>query len=109
MSKVALFIYHRALPGRRADVQRVWLRHLQPHIDADPAHEAYYYCYDEADPDLICVFQQYADRAASEAFLANAFYADYLQEVTPLLAGPPEIHITAPIWAKHAPDPQSPE
>ncbi len=102
MSKTALFIRHRALPGRRDEVRRIWERHLQPNIAANPAHEAYFYCYDDNDPDTICVFQQYADRAASQAFLAAPWYVAYLNQVAPLLAGPPEIRAATPVWAKSA-------
>ena len=44
MSKAALFIKHKALPGRREQVHRVWEKHLRPHIAANSAHEAYFYC-----------------------------------------------------------------
>jgi quinol monooxygenase YgiN len=102
MSKTALFITHRALPGKRDEVRRTWEQHLQPRIAANAAHEAYFYCYDENDPDTICVFQQYADRASSQTFLAASWYAAYVSEVTPLLAGEPEIRVATPVWAKHA-------
>jgi len=100
MSKTALFITHRALPGKRDEVRRVWEKHLQRNIAADAAHEAYFYCYDDSDPDTIRVFQQYADRASSQEFLAAPWYAAYVSEVTPLLAGQPEIRAATPVWAK---------
>jgi quinol monooxygenase YgiN len=100
MSETALFIKHRALPGKRDEVHRIWEKHLQPNIAANPAHEAYFYCYDDDDPDAICVFQQYADRAASQDFLAAPWYAAYLSEVTPFLSGQPEIRAATPVWSK---------
>jgi quinol monooxygenase YgiN len=102
MSKAAVFITHRALPGKRDEVRRVWERHLQPNIAANAAHEAYFYCYDDNDPDAICVFQQYADRASSQNFLAAPWYAAYVSEVTPLLAGQPEIRAATLVWAKNS-------
>lgn len=45
MSKVALFIKHRAAPGQRDAVKKVWERYMQPAIARNKAHEAYYYCY----------------------------------------------------------------
>lgn len=83
MSKTALFIKHRALAGKRDEVRRIWEKHLKPRIAANPAHEAYFYCYDDNDPDTICVFQQYADRASSQEFMEGSWYAAYLNEVTP--------------------------
>ncbi len=97
---VALFIRHKSLPGKRDQVRRVWERHLQPHIARNAAHEAYFYCYDDNDPDSICVYQQYSDGASSRAFLALPHYADYVKEVEPLLAGPPEVTTATPVWVK---------
>ena len=102
MSKVALFIKHRALPGKRDEVHRVWEKHLQPNIAANPAHEAYFYCFDDNDPDTICVFQLYGDRASSRDFLTTPWYASYLQEVSTLLAGQPEIGTATPVWVRSA-------
>jgi quinol monooxygenase YgiN len=103
MSKAAVFITHRALPGKRDEVRRVWERHLQSNIAANPAHEAYFYCYDDNDPDTICVFQQYADRTSAQDLLAASWYAAYVSEVTPLLAGQPEIRAATPVWSKNSP------
>ncbi len=102
MSKTALFIKHRTLPGRRDEVRRLWEKHLQPRIAGNIAHEAYIYCYDDDDPDTICVFQLYANRASAQEFLTGPWYAAYLKEVTPMLAYEPEIRAATPIWAKGA-------
>lgn len=104
MSKTALFIKHRARPGKRDEVRRVWEKHLRPRIATNAAHQAYFYCFDDGDPDLICVFQLYADRAASQAFVQAPWYAAYVEEVTPLLAGQPEISVATPAWIKGAVD-----
>lgn len=100
MSKVALFIKHKTLPGKRDAVRQVWMRHMQPNIERNPAHEAYFYCFDNNDPDSICAFQQYTDLASSQAFLQTETYAAYLREVEPLLAGPPEVTALTPRWIK---------
>jgi quinol monooxygenase YgiN len=102
MSKTALFIKHRALPGKRDEVRRVWEKHLQPKITSNTAHQTYIYCYDDNDPDVICVFQLYANQASSQEFLKTPWYAAYLRDVTPLLAGEPEIQAATPVWAKGA-------
>jgi len=102
MSKVALFIKHKSLPGKRDEVRAVWERYMQPKIAQNKAHEAYFYCYDNNDPDSICVYQQYSDRESSQAFLKNPSYAEYLKEVESFLAGQPEITTTTPVWIKDA-------
>ncbi|MGH9941622.1 MAG: putative quinol monooxygenase [Pyrinomonadaceae bacterium] len=100
MNKTALFIKHQAQPGRRNDVQRVWEQHVKPRIEANPAHEAYFFCYDDNDPDVICVFQLYTDQAAMQDFLSGAWYADYLNEVSHFIAAPPQIAPATLFWAK---------
>ncbi len=100
MAKAALFIKHTALPGKRDEVRRVWEKHLKPNAAANPAHQAYFYCYDDADPDVIRVYQQYADRQAPQAFLKEPWYAANIAEVTPLLANQPEVRAVTPVWIK---------
>jgi quinol monooxygenase YgiN len=100
-SKVALFVTHKTRPGKRDEVRRVWERHMAPAIAANAGHSAYFYCFDLVDPDAICAFQQYASPKAARDFLETAAYAAYLEEVEPLLAGPPRVTTTKPIWTKH--------
>src|SRR5688572_31390020 len=56
-------------------------RSVKPRAAANPAHEAYFFCYDDTDADVICVFQLYSDKAAMENFLKGAWYTEYLNEV----------------------------
>ncbi|SDP39197.1 Quinol monooxygenase YgiN [Rhodoferax sp. OV413] len=100
MSAFALIIQHKTQPGRREEVRAVWERHMAPAIAANPGHTAYFYCFDNADPDSIYAFQQYASAEASRDFLKTSSYAAYLQEVEPLLVGPPQVTALTPIWSK---------
>jgi len=100
MSKTALFIRHQAKPGQRDAVRRVWEKHVQPRAAANPAHEAYYFCYDSKDPDVICVFQLYSSEADKQEFLKGAWYPDYLKEVGEFVALPPQITPANLVWAK---------
>ena len=102
----ALIIRHRTKPGRREEVIAVWRRHMAPAIMSNPGHTAYFYCLDNADPDSLYAFQQYASIEASEQFLRTSSYAAYLKEVEPLLAGPPQITALTPVWSKDAAPPQ---
>lgn len=104
MSKAALIITHKVLPGKRDEVRGVWEKHLRPTIAANPAHEAYFYCYDDNDPDVICAFQQYADRASAQAFVKSPGYATYVAEVSPLLTGQPQVRAVTPMWSKGGAD-----
>ncbi|MDX5379611.1 MAG: antibiotic biosynthesis monooxygenase [Halomonas sp.] len=101
MSQSTLFITHKALPGKRDAVRRAWETHLAPSIESRKIHDAYFYCYDDSDPDTIRVFQRYAEGADPQAFMLGPAYEAYVAAVTPLLAHPPEIHAATVAWAKH--------
>jgi quinol monooxygenase YgiN len=100
VTQLALIIKHKTLPGKRDDVRLIWERHMAPAIKANPGHTAYFYCLDESDPDVIYAFQQYVSLEASQAFLETAHYAAYVEEVEPLLAGPPVVTPLTPVWQK---------
>lgn len=100
MSKTALFIHHNTLPGQREAVRAVWEKHLRPAIAANSAHQAYFYCFDDNDPDSISVYQQYEDAAAQQDFVKGPFYKAYIDEVSPLLAGEPQIWTANVQWSK---------
>jgi len=100
MPKTALFIRHQAQPGKRDEARGIWERHVKPRVEANPAHEAYFFCYDNSDSDVICVFQLYKDMASMQDFLKGSWYAGYLNEVSQLVAVPPEIAPATLIWAK---------
>lgn len=59
MTSIALIIKHRTIPGNRDAVREIWERHMVPAISNNPGHTAYFYCFDNADPDVICAFQHY--------------------------------------------------
>ena len=100
MKKTALFVRHKAKPGRREDLQGVWEKYVKPRVESNPAHEAYYFCHDADDPDVVCVFQLYSSREDLDAFLSGDWYPQYLEEVSELVIDAPEIRTADPIWIK---------
>jgi len=100
MTQLALIIKHKTQPGRRDDVRAVWEKHMAPAVSGNPGHVAYFYCFDNADRDSISAFQVYESAAASKAFLATREYAAYLEDVEPLLLGPPQVTALTPMWSK---------
>jgi quinol monooxygenase YgiN len=100
MSKTALLVRHKALPGLRDDLRRIWERHVKPRALANAQHEAYYFCYDTGDPETISVFQLFSSEAALEAFVGGSWYPDYLAEVATVVAAPPQLSRSALVWAK---------
>lgn len=100
MSKTALFIRHKAKPGLRDAVRKVWEKHVPQHVSSNAAHEAYHYCFDNADPDVIVVFQLYSDATGPQAFVKQPWYPAYEAEVAPLLTGESEFRSATPVWSK---------
>ncbi|HMO13345.1 MAG TPA: antibiotic biosynthesis monooxygenase [Pirellulaceae bacterium] len=96
----ALFVRHRALPGKREEVRRIWEKFVRPRAEANSAHLEYYFCFDDGDPDVVCVFQLYTDADAAEDFRNGAWYSDYLAEVATVVAAPPQLTAASLVWAK---------
>ena len=102
MTQFALIIRHQTRPGLRHDVRKVWEAQMAPAIAANPGHLAYFYCFDDADPDAISAFQVYDSIESSRQFLETEAYAGYLRDVEPLLSGPPQVTALTPVWVKEA-------
>jgi quinol monooxygenase YgiN len=102
MTALALIIKHKTQRGRRDEVRKIWERHMAPAIASNPGHTAYFYCFDNTDPDSIYAFQQYSSVEASQDFLQKSSYVAYLKDVEPLLAGAPQVTALTPMWSKKA-------
>lgn len=100
MSDRALFIRHTAKPGKRDKVRRVWEKYVRDYVAGNDRQPAYFYCYDDNDPDTIVVFQLHADRASGGAFEQQPWYGDYERETADLLATPSEFRAATPQWIK---------
>ncbi|MEH3116657.1 MAG: hypothetical protein PGN25_03360 [Methylorubrum populi] len=98
-SMYALFLKHKALPGRRNDLEAVWRRHMPPAIESNPAHLAYTYSFG-GEPDVVAAFQIYRSREDADAFVRSPEYLAYIGESRPLLAQEPEITVLEPRWSK---------
>jgi quinol monooxygenase YgiN len=100
MSKSALFIRHKAKPGKRDEVRRVWEKYARDYVAGSNDQLSYCYCYDDIDPDTVVVFQLAADQTSGQEFVKQPWFADYERETAALLAGPSEFHAATPQWAK---------
>jgi quinol monooxygenase YgiN len=96
----ALFIRHKAHPGKRVEVRRIWEKYVKPRAASNPQHQAYYFCYDQEDPNVISVFQLYSDVEASRRFISEPWYNEYLRELHPFTAERPTISMCDVVWAK---------
>lgn len=100
MSKIALFIKSKTKPGKRDEVRALWETHLKARAEKNSAQEAYYFCYDNDDPDTFLLFEVYNDPAVLAEAAKAEWFARYMQEVGPLMDGYPVVNQTTPIWIK---------
>ena len=75
MSKSATFVRHKAKPGKRDELWRIWERYVRDYVAGSDSALSCYYCYDDNDPDTIIVFQLAADRASGQEFVKQPWYA----------------------------------
>lgn len=71
-------------------------------ISRNPDHLAYFYCYDDSDPDVVCAFQQYASAKAAASFLKASAYQAYVSEAEALLAAAPQVTALSVKWSKYS-------
>lgn len=102
VSNKALYIRHRAQPGKREEVRRIWEKYARAHIAGNGAQIAYVYGFDDNDPDVIVAYQLYTDETGSDDFVKQPWYADYERETAALLAEPSEFRAITPQWIKGA-------
>ena len=98
--QVALLVRHRARPGLRDQVRRVWQKYVQPRVESSSLHETYHFCYDRSDPDVVIAFQVYRNQQALDEFLGGQWYPEYLREVGEFIVTDPEIVVADPVWSK---------
>lgn len=103
MTHPALFIRTRTKPGKRDEVYALWAEHLRSRVDHNAAQDTYFFCFDDEDPDVFLLFEVYTDPQALEDNAQSEWFAEYMEQVTPLLDGAPEVHRATPMWAKGYP------
>ena len=100
VSKTALLITYRTKPGQRDALHHAFDAHVRDHVAANPRVERFVKCDDDADPNTVHLFELYSDRAALDEVGGATWLADYNAALEPVLAGPPELAFTSPIWSK---------
>jgi quinol monooxygenase YgiN len=100
MSSIALFIIHKTKAGKRDEVKAIWLKYMAPAVQDNSEHSAYFYNFDNNNPDSICAFQVYTSEQAAKDFLSHPNYQTYLIESRALLEHEPEILYLTPQWIK---------
>jgi quinol monooxygenase YgiN len=103
MSKKALYIRHKAKPGKREEVKRIWETYARPYVEAADGQLVYVYGFDDQDPDVIVAYQLMTDASGADEFIKQPWYGDYERETAALLAGPSEFRTITPQWIKDEP------
>ena len=100
MIRNAAIVRHKAKPGKRDEVRRIWEKYARDYVAGSNGTLSYYYCYDDNDPDTIVAFQLSADATGLQDFVKQPWFADYQRETAELFAGPSEIRSVTPQWMK---------
>lgn len=100
MTVKALYIRHKAKPGKRDEVKRIWEKYARAYVEGADGQIAYLYGFDDSDPDAIVAFQIYTGEAATKDFIEQPWYPDYDRETKALLDGPSEFRTISPQWVK---------
>jgi quinol monooxygenase YgiN len=100
MDRTVMMISVRAMPGQRDRVRGLWDGHLRQWVAASRAQEVYLVVEDADDPDLLHLVEVYNDPQEMQRNAQAPWFADYLQQVEPLLAGSPQMRTGRPVWGK---------
>jgi quinol monooxygenase YgiN len=100
MTTKALYIRLKAQPGKREEVRRVWEKYARSYIASNGAQIAYFYGFDDHDPDVIVAYQVYSAELATDDFVKQPWYSNFATETEALLAEPSEFCSITPQWIK---------
>ncbi|RJE86539.1 putative quinol monooxygenase [Paracoccus onubensis] len=100
MSTKALYIRHRAQPGKREKVKQIWEKYARAYIESADGQIAYIYGFDDTDPNAIVAYQLFTGEAATDDFVKQPWFKAYEAETAALLVGPSEFRTITPQWIK---------
>lgn len=100
MKNIAPFVKIQAKPGKRDEVKQVWEKYVKSHSESEKALKICCYCYAMEDENTICLFEFISDPSILNATTQSDWFAKYHEELKPLIAAPPEVTATYPVWTK---------
>ncbi|MEL6645903.1 MAG: antibiotic biosynthesis monooxygenase [Pseudomonadota bacterium] len=98
--EVAVFLTIETQPGQRDALVALWDDHLRTRAEADDAHIDYIFALDMNDPNVVHITEVYTTQAAFQANAQSDWFASYMAEAGPLLAGEPGFAMASPYWVK---------
>ena len=99
-AEVALFLTIKTQPGQRDTLVALWDDHLKSRAAESADHVSYVFALDMADPDTAYITEVYTTQAAFQANTQAPWFAEYMAEAGPLLAGEPGFAMASPHWMK---------
>ncbi len=100
MKELCLFIKVKTSEGKRDQVLKLWEKHLKERAFENVDQKTYYFCFDDQNPDVICMFEHYSNPESLHKNASKDWFKKYMMEVMPFLDGEPEVNITTPVWIK---------
>ncbi|MEM9853248.1 MAG: antibiotic biosynthesis monooxygenase [Pseudomonadota bacterium] len=98
--EVALFLTIKTQPGQRDALVDLWDKHLKARAEENARHVSYVFALDMADPEIVYITEVYASQSDFEASSQSPWFAAYMAEAGPLLAGEPGCAMASPHWVK---------
>lgn len=98
--EVAVFLTIETQPDQRDALVDLWDEHLRTRADEDDVHIDYIFALDMNDPNVVYITEVYTTQAAFQANAQSEWFASYMAEVGPLLAGEPIFAMASPYWVK---------
>ena len=94
MSTIAVIAKITAQPGKRADII-AGMASMLTHVESEAGTLVYTLLEDQADADVMWVYEEYADQAALDAHSGSDAMKALGGSIGPFLAGRPELTFTA--------------
>ena len=96
MSNIAVIAKITAQPGKRADVV-AGMASMMAHVETEPGTVVYTLLEDQADADVMWVYEEYTDQAALDSHSSSDAMKALGGSIGPFLAGRPETRSSPPI------------
>ncbi len=101
MSTIGVFAKLTAKPGQR-DQLAAAMKPLLDSTNDEPGTQVYVLHADNAEPDVLWMYERYDDQAALDAHSASPTFKATGKELAPFLAGRPELHLCSIVGGKGA-------
>jgi len=100
MGELAIIVKSKVKTGKREEIQALYEQIMAPRAIENDTQEVVVWCADQHDPDAFYLFEIYRDAAAMGANAQSDWFADYMAQAGPMLAGEPEVAMASPVWSK---------